>query len=93
MSELKSIESVSRGMVRKWIRESKVTRYMTRQDEDQLVEVCQHAYEIGLNQRPATALGPAIKRASKRIYAYGIMSADECEKIIAEEVSPKGNKA
>ncbi len=35
------------GMVRKWLAESKATKYLTTHDEDQLVQICLHSYETG----------------------------------------------
>lgn len=45
----KSIESVARGLVRKWVNEGKTTRYLTTEDENQLVDICLHAYSLGRN--------------------------------------------
>lgn len=50
----RSIEAVARGLVRKWISESKVTRYITSTDEDQLVDLCLHAYDLGKQSDAAT---------------------------------------
>lgn len=48
-----SIEAVVRGLIIRWNQESRLTKYLTPEDEQQLVDIALHAYDLGKSESEA----------------------------------------